>query len=70
VKNNEYSKVIRYLMESYYDGLYDYSIKNVPEYDLEIEYEDIDEAVDSIEAWLGEKAFFRRIDAGENQRDD
>jgi len=60
VKNNEYHEVIRYLMESYHDGLYDYSIKNVPEYDLEIEYDDIDEAVETIEAWLGDKAFFQR----------
>jgi len=58
VKNNEYPEVIRYLMESYYDGLYDYSIKNVPEYDLEIVYEDIDEAVKAIEAWLGDNCFF------------
>ncbi len=62
VNNDEYYEVIRYLMESYYDGLYDYSIKNVPEYDLEITYEDIDEAVDAIEAWLKDKAFFRKID--------
>ncbi len=57
VKNNEYPQVIRYLMESYYDGLYDYSIKNVPEYDMKIVYEDIDEAVDLIEEWLSKKQY-------------
>jgi tRNA 2-selenouridine synthase len=59
VKNGEYPEVIRYLMESYYDGLYDYSIKNVPEYDLKITYEDIDEAVSQIEEWLVKQGYFK-----------
>ena len=69
VKNNEYPQVIRYLMESYYDSLYDYSIKNVPQYDLEIKYEDIDEAVEAIEEWLGEKAYFKEAWHEENKKE-
>lgn len=60
VEEDRHPQVIRYLMESYYDGLYDYSIKNVPAYDLEIFYEDIEEAVDKIEAWISERNYFRK----------
>ena len=56
-------------MESYYDRLYDYSIKNVPQYDLEIKYEDIDEAVEAIEEWLGEKAYFKEAWHEENKKE-
>lgn len=43
-----YTYIIKYLIEHYYDPLYQYSIDKYKEYDLDIFYEDIENAVDKL----------------------
>ncbi|MTI48055.1 tRNA 2-selenouridine(34) synthase MnmH [Sporosalibacterium faouarense] len=48
INDKDYSPVIETLMVDYYDPLYDYSINKVEEYDMIIEYENEENAVDQI----------------------
>lgn len=60
VRQGRHRKVIRFLMASYYDALYDYSINQVPAYDLTIAYDTQEEAVRAIEGWLQDNMHFKR----------
>lgn len=48
VNTGDYDSAIETLMVDYYDPLYEYSINKVEEYDLIIEYDDINRAVDTL----------------------
>ncbi|MBB6216535.1 tRNA 2-selenouridine synthase [Anaerosolibacter carboniphilus] len=52
VKAKEYTYVIEYLIEYYYDPLYKYSIEKYRPYDLTIEYENIEEVVPKLEHFV------------------
>lgn len=55
INNNDYSFVIEFLIGNYYDPLYKYSIKKFDEFDLSINYDNIDSAVLSIKEFIEEK---------------
>ncbi|QXM06090.1 tRNA 2-selenouridine(34) synthase MnmH [Crassaminicella indica] len=45
VEQKDYTYVIKYLMEHYYDPLYNYSIQKYKNYDLVVDYEKIEEVI-------------------------
>ncbi len=55
VKEQNYTEVIRFLIENYYDPLYKYSIDKIDFYDLKLYYDDSYEAVKIIYDFLNEK---------------
>ncbi|MEA3422470.1 MAG: tRNA 2-selenouridine(34) synthase MnmH [Bacillota bacterium] len=54
VNEEKFDEIIRMLIEEYYDPLYNYSIKKQTEYDFEIEYNLINEAVGALENFYKE----------------
>lgn len=55
INNKEYNYVIEYLFKNYYDPLYKYSISKINNIHLAINYDNIDEAVDSINMFIKDK---------------
>lgn len=52
IRNKDYYYVIEYLINNYYDPLYEYSINKIDNYDLVINYDKIDDAVNEIKLFI------------------
>ncbi|WIF94694.1 tRNA 2-selenouridine(34) synthase MnmH [Caminicella sporogenes] len=52
IKIKDYRYVIRYLINNYYDSFYKYSINKFKNYDLEVNYESILDAVKEVEIFI------------------
>ncbi|MBN2260920.1 MAG: tRNA 2-selenouridine(34) synthase MnmH [Clostridiales bacterium] len=57
VNNEEFDTVIEKLINEYYDPLYNFSIKKQKDYNLEIYYKDVDEAVTALETYYNEVSY-------------
>ena len=52
VKQKEYKFVIQYLLEYYYDPLYKYSINKIKQYDLTVNYDNLDDCINQIKKFV------------------
>ena len=57
INNKEYGKVVELLLIDYYDPLYDYSIKRQKEFNLKINYDSINQAINLIEKYYYEVTY-------------
>ncbi|MDK2917449.1 MAG: tRNA 2-selenouridine synthase [Candidatus Petromonas sp.] len=58
VQCKEYEFVIEFLIKEYYDPLYKYSINKIKKYDLTINYDDIQEAVTEVKAFIKDNKLY------------
>ncbi|WP_168198282.1 tRNA 2-selenouridine(34) synthase MnmH [Crassaminicella thermophila] len=60
IDTKDYTYVVKYLMEYYYDPLYKYSIKKYNNYDIVIDYDDINDVLPIINSFLNNIRITRR----------